>query len=130
MNERSIANELKAEYCFVFLPFFILIITKLIKSDFLSILIAPDWSLASCIIIGQTQSRLIIATLSSKSKTDKSALMLYIAKKIILISVPFTFYFYMQDSPSYALGAMQIVLFIYASWLHFVEGRAAKLISL
>jgi len=130
MNERTVANELKAEYCFIFLPFFILILTKLIKSDLLSILLAPDWSLASCIIIGQTQSRIIIATLTSKSKTDKSALMLYIAKKFILISIPFILYFYMQDEPGNILGIIQIMFFIYASWLHFVEGRAAKLISI
>lgn len=87
MNEKSVSNELKAEYCFILIPFMILVMIKLNQFDFYGILTAPDWSLASCIVIGQAQSKIIFATISSNSRTDKSYLILYVAKRIALIVI-------------------------------------------
>lgn len=129
MNEKTVANAIKAEYCFILIPFMILTMMKLAKLDFLGILTAPDWSLASCIIIGQTQSKIIFAAISSRYITDKSYLSLYVAKRIGLMFFSLVMYFLIQSDPGLVLGIFQILFFIFSSFLYFSDGRAAKLIE-
>ena len=59
--------ELKAEYLFIVIPFLLLISVKLYIATWEEIILAPEWSLAACLIFGQITSKVSKAVASSSA---------------------------------------------------------------
>lgn len=129
MNEREISKTLWADYIYIFVPFFLLIAIKLYTGNFDEIITSPDWSLASTLIIGQSQSKIIRATISSRKKVNDAGIYYYFAKSFLLTIISLLTYVLMLVKPIYFLGIFQIIYFTFASFLHFTDGRAARIIS-
>lgn len=126
MSDEDIKKTLKAEYIYIFAPFLLLILIKFHQNDLLAILFSADWSLASCLIMGQTQSKVIRGALSIERKIKDPGMYYYIAKRFLLIVISLAFYVLMLIAPSGLLGSLQMALFCIATFLHFSDGRVAK----
>lgn len=120
-------KSLMAAYLFVLLPFTILIFVKLLDGKWLDVILASDWSIASFIIFGQSLTSLSSALVSSSKIKKKYGWELHIAKLFITgIAPSLVLYIYMLNKPTILLGALQIFMFIYASYRFFVDGLTAK----
>lgn len=128
-ERRAIFAELKSEYLYICIPFILLISVKLHDGTWREIILSPDWSLVSCIIFGQITSKVSQAVASSSSKTSTSHFGWYTAKRFLLVVLALTCYFGMLTKPSLELGAIQLLTFITASYLHFSDGVTTKLLS-
>lgn len=125
----AIHAELKTEYIYIFTPLALLIMVRSLYSSWQEIALAPDWSLASCIIFGQITSKVSRAVANPKTKTSQEHFGLYTAKRIFLVVLSLTFYFFMLTKPTIELGLAQIALFITASYFHFSDGFTTKLLQ-
>lgn len=125
MNNDPISKSLRADYIYIFAPFLLLIIIKTYFGDYSAIIKSADWSLAACLIIGQSQSKVIRASLISERNVKDAGVYYFIAKRFLLIVVALSFYVLMLLKPSTYLGVLQIIVFFIASFLHFSDGRVA-----
>lgn len=128
-ERKAIFAELSSEYIFIITPFIFLIAIKTYNSEYEKILTAPDWSLVSCIIFGQSAVRLQRSAVKYRD-TDDRQLGWYSSKRFFLASIPMLFYFGMtSETPSTYLGLGQIALFAIASAFHFKDGIASRLLE-
>lgn len=122
-------ERLKTECLFIIIPFFLLIAVKGYNREWMSILLAPEWSLASSIIVGQLLASMTSGTASSKFNAGSEAVGWYVAKRLFLIILTLTCYFGMLSKPTWYLGVTQLCVFFFTIWLHFRDGMVAKKIE-
>lgn len=125
----AIYAELKSEYIYIVLPFILLVGIKLYSSTWHEIFLAPDWSLASCIIFGQITARVSKAVANTKLKTSEAHFGLYTAKRFVLVVLALVCYIFMMIKPSLELGIIQTLIFLLASRFHFSDGFTTKLLQ-
>ena len=121
--------DLKAEYLFIAIPFFLLISVKLYIATWQEIILSPEWSLAACLIFGQITSKVSKAVASAKAKTSEQYFGWYTAKRFLLVVISVAVYFGMLAKPTMFLGYTQIFIFILASSFHFKDGFTTKLLQ-
>jgi hypothetical protein len=121
--------ELKAEYLYIAIPFLLLIAVKLYIATWQEIILAPEWSLAACLIFGQITSKVSKAVASVNTKTSEQHFGWYTAKRFLLVVISIAIYFGMLAMPTIELGYLQIIIFFLASFFHFKDGFATKLLQ-
>lgn len=126
---KEIIAELKTEYLYIAIPFIILVIIKLHKGSWQDIFLSGDWALASCIIFGQTATRLSKAIAKQKAKLNNSEYGWYTAKRIFLVVISVVVYSLMTLDPKPWVAVFQLILFAIATYFHFKDGIAARLIE-
>ena len=130
LRERKAAfAELKAEYLFIVIPFLLLIAVKLYIATWQDIIMSPEWSLAACLIFGQITSKVSKAVASAKAKTSEQYFGWYTAKRFLWVVISASSYFGMLAKPVMSLGVAQVCIFFIASYFHFKDGFAARLIE-
>ncbi len=121
-EKKSIMAELKATYIYIITPFILLVFVKLYSSNYQDILTASDWSLAACIIFGQITANISKSVSSIKLSTNESQFSYYTAKRFLCVVVSLMLYFAVLLKPHMYLGIAQIIIFIFASYMHFRDG--------
>jgi hypothetical protein len=129
VERRSIIADLKASYMYILIPFILLVGIKLYTDSWISIILAPDWSLASSIICGQIAASVSKAVSHRKSNTNEHQFSWYTAKRFLLVVISLSFYFAMLLKPTMELGYAQIILFFIASYLFFSDGVTTYLLK-
>jgi hypothetical protein len=129
-QKKATFAELKAEYLFVVIPFLLLIAVKLYIATWQEIILAPEWSLAACLIFGQITSKVSKAVASSKAKTSEQQFGWYTAKRFLMVVFAITAYFGMLAKPTIELGYIQIFMFLLASYFHFKDGFTTKMLQI
>ncbi|MFJ4256594.1 hypothetical protein ACIP01_06505 [Pseudomonas monteilii] len=124
----SMWAELFSEYIFIFTPFVFLVAIKLYAYCWREILLAPDWSLVSCIIFGQIAVRMSRSAIKHRS-ADDAQFGLYSANRFFLVAVSLLMYFGMVAKPTIYLGWAQLGLFLLASYFHFKDGLASRILE-
>jgi hypothetical protein len=127
-EKKDIYANLKAEYIYIFIPFCLLVGVRGYLDQWENILLAPDWSLVSCIIFGQITAK-VSKAVSSSSNTNQAHFGLYTAKRFFYVVIALATYFGMLAKPSLGLGIFQILLFILASFKHFSDGFTTELLN-
>jgi len=128
-DRKAIFANLKTEYIYYVIPFFLLICVRTYLGEWETIVLSADWSLASCIMFGQITTKVSKAVASTKAKTSQEHFGLYTAKRFFLVVASVAFYFGMLTQPSMLLGYFQIALFVIASILHFTDGYTTSLLQ-
>ncbi|PSV11692.1 hypothetical protein C0W59_19365 [Photobacterium kishitanii] len=106
-----------ANYIFIFIPFIVLLITKLVISKPIEVLTSTDWSVASFMIIAQSMG-LIITESYGQKEINKNGLLIFIGITLILLIVCLGVYAYVISRNTLFAGLFQIILFIFASlWM-------------
>lgn len=129
VERNSYISDLKAEYLYVCVPFVILILVKIYFGPVKDILYSSDWSLASSIVLGQNAAKVSRSVAKIKEKINGSHFSWYSAKRFILVLIALFFYFAMIFKPNIYLACSQIIIFLFASWLHFSDGFAVKMLE-
>lgn len=106
-----------ANYVFVFIPFLVLMGTKLLIEKPEEILTSTDWSVVSFIIFAQSMS-LIVGESAGQRNLSKDGLQIFIAINIILML--FCLFIYANVTAYQTYGWLQVVLFIVASLWMFI----------
>lgn len=127
-DRKAILAELMSEYLFIVIPFTMLVLIKLYSSTWQEVVLSADWSLGSCIIFGQVAVRMTRAAIKHRS-TDDRFLGWYASKRFFMVAVSLLFYFGMIAQPTLKLGLAQFVLFGLASYFHFKDGVAARVLE-
>lgn len=128
-QKKSTFAELKTEYLFILIPFILLICVKLYIASWREIILAPEWALASCIIFGQITSRVSKAIAATTLRASEQHFGWYTAKRFFLVLLSAVIYFGMLAKPTIFLGVIQIAFFLLASFFHFKDGFATKLLQ-
>lgn len=128
-ERKAVFAELKAEYLFIAIPFLLLISVKLYIATWQEIILAPEWSLAACLISGQITSKVSKAVASTIAKTSDQYFGWYTAKRFLLVIVSITAYFGMLAKPTLELGYTQLFIFFLVSNFHFKDGFTTKLLQ-
>lgn len=121
-ERKAINADLKAAYMYIAIPFLLLIGVKGYEGNWYDILIAPDWSLASCLIFGQLSAKISKTVAMSTAQTNEYQFGWYTSKRFLLVVIALMFYTGMLSQPTIYLGVAQIMLFLLASGLHFKDG--------
>lgn len=129
IEQNSVIADLKASYVYILIPFLLLVGVKLYTDSWASIILAPDWSLASSIIFGQIAANVSKAVSRCKKETNEYQFGWYTAKRFLLVAISLSFYFAMLLKPTIELGYAQIVLFFIASYLFFSDGITTYLLK-
>jgi len=124
-DKSAMFAELKIDYLYIAMPFFLLIAIRLYLGDWRDVILSTDWSLASCVIFGQSASKLSRAAIAAKHKVVEQHFGWYTAKRFLLIVGSLAVYFGMIAKPTLGLGFFQIFVFVLASFFHFKDGFAA-----
>jgi len=127
LQKRAVFAELKAEYLFISIPFLMLIGVKLYIANWQEIILAPEWSMAACLIFGQITSKVSKAVAATNLKTSEQHFGWYAAKRFLLVVVSMAAYFGMLSKPTMILGVFQVFMFLLASFFHFKDGFTTKL---
>jgi hypothetical protein len=127
-DRKAILAELMSEYLFIVIPFTMLVLIKLYAYTWQDIVLSADWSLGSCIIFGQVAVRMTRSAVKHRS-TDDRFLGWYASKRFFMVAVSLLFYFGMIAQPTLKLGLAQFVLFGLASYFHFKDGVAARILE-
>lgn len=128
-EKSAIFAELKTDYLYIALPFFVLVLIKLFTGTWRDIFLSPDWSLAACLIFGQSTSKVSRSVVAVKIKIVERQFGWYVAKRFFLVVVSLLFYFGMTAKPCLELGIFQIFIFFLASFFHFKDGFSSLLLS-
>ena len=120
--------ELFSEYIFIVTPFVFLVAIKLYAYSWRDILLAPDWSLVSCIVFGQIAVKMSRSAIKYRN-ANESQFGLYSAIRFFFVAVSLLIYFGMVAQPGLYLGCGQLVLFLMASFFHFKDGLAARILE-
>jgi hypothetical protein len=128
-DRKAIFANLKTEYIYYVIPFALLISVRTYLGEWEAIILSADWSLASCIMFGQITTKVSKAVADTKAKASQEHFGLYTAKRFFLVVASIAMYFGMLTQPSMVLGALQILLFVTASILHFSDGYATSLLQ-
>jgi len=117
-------------YLLIFIPFIMLCIIKGSSGKWIDIVMSTDWSVASFIIFAQSLGALTKTAVKSNKNIDGDVLTSYIIKVLLLGILPSLFlYFKMNTSPELWAAIGQIIMFMYASWRFFIDGRKVQLFS-
>ncbi|OTW36714.1 hypothetical protein F3X94_03685 [Raoultella planticola] len=124
-NDKAIyIKRLLSSWYFVFLPFALLITTKLYSSSITDILLVSDWSVASFIIYGQLISQITANSISIKNVSDHG-LEYYVTKRIVFgLTSNIVIYILISLKPNLFLGIAQIILFIFSNIRYFSDNIA------
>lgn len=128
-DERGFISDLKAEYLCICVPFIILILVKIYFGPVRDIIYSSGWSLASSIMLGQNAAKVSRSVARVKEKVNGNNFSWYSAKRFMLVIVSLFFYFAMIFKPNLYLAYSQIFIFLFASWLHFSDGFAIKMLE-
>lgn len=127
-DRKAILAELMSEYLFIVIPFTMLVLIKLYAFTWQEIVLSADWSLGSCIIFGQVAVKMTRSAIKHRS-TDDRFLGWYASKRFFFVAVSLLFYFGMIAQPTLKLGFAQFILFGLASYFHFKDGVAARILE-
>lgn len=127
-DRKAILAELMSEYLFIVIPFTMLVLIKLYAYTWQEIVLSADWSLGSCIIFGQVAVKMTRSAIKHRS-TDDRFLGWYASKRFFFVAVSLLFYFGMIAQPTLKLGFAQFILFALASYFHFKDGVAARVLE-
>lgn len=118
---------LLSEYLFIFLPFLVIGIIKIYKSDFSTFFQAADWSFAASILFGQVIVKLVSGSvIHKKSKWQRVVVLLSFILVLGLVPSLIVLALILIDGgTSSFLVNMQLVLFTLASGVFFFVGSAA-----
>lgn len=125
----SFISDLKAEYLYICVPFVILILVKIYFGPLYDIIYSSDWSLAASIILGQNAAKISRSISKMKQRVNDSSFSWYSAKRFLLVIVALFFYFGMIFKPNTYIACSQILMFLFASWLHFSDGFTIKMLE-
>lgn len=120
--------ELKTDYLYIALPFFFLVLIKLYIGTWRDIFLSTDWSLAACLVFGQSASKVSKSVVAARMTIVEQQFSWYVAKRFFLVIASLLVYFGMTAKPSIGLGVFQIFIFILASFFHFKDGFASLLL--
>ncbi|MGC0878347.1 hypothetical protein WKG84_12655 [Pantoea agglomerans] len=129
VERKNTYYELKTEYLFIILPFILLISYKSYIGKWEDILYSSDWSLASCLMFGQTTVKMTRAISKIKMNSNEYYFGWYATKRFLYVIFSITAYFGMIANPTVLLGVIQILIFIFASYFHFKDGFTTKLLK-
>lgn len=118
---------LLSEYLFIFIPFLVIGIVKIYKSDFSTFFQAADWSFAASILFGQVIVKLVSGSvIHRKSKWQRVVVLLSFILVLGLVPSLIVLALILIDGgTSSFLIIMQLVLFTLASSVFFFVGSAA-----
>ncbi|MCR4536599.1 hypothetical protein [Shewanella xiamenensis] len=118
---------LLSEYLFIFIPFLVIGIVKIYKSDFSTFFQAADWSFAASILFGQVIVKLVSGSvIHKKSKWQRVVVLLSFILVLGLVPSLIVLALILIDGgTSSFLIIMQLVLFTLASSVFFFVGSAA-----
>jgi hypothetical protein len=117
-------------YLFILIPFVMLCFIKGVDGKWDAVLMSTDWAVASFIIFSQSLGLVTKAVVKNKKDTDGDVLTSFIIKVVFLGIFPSVYlYFKMNTSPTEWAAYGQIIMFIYASWRFFVDGRKAQILT-
>lgn len=129
-KKRRVMNDLKAGYVFISLPFVILVFVRFFWGhDPFSVIKAPDWSLASCIIFGQVTASMSRAVVDAKETINSSAYNYQTSRRFVYVVLSCLLYFSMLTKPSAWLGFVQLAWFLFASFKYFSDGVAIAMLN-
>lgn len=116
-----------SEYLFIFLPFLVIGIIKIYKSDFSTFFQAADWSFAASILFGQVIVKLVSGSvIHSKAKWQRVVVLLSFILVLGLVpSLVVLALILIDGGISDFLVNMQLTLFVLASAIFFFVGSAA-----
>ncbi|WP_106590285.1 hypothetical protein [Marinobacterium halophilum] len=119
---------LLSEYLFIFLPFLVIGIIKIYKSDFSTFFQAADWSFASSILFGQVIVKLVSGSVIHKNaKWQRVVVLLSLILVVGLVpSLVVLALILIDGGVSEFLVDMQLILFGLASIAFFFVGSAAQ----
>lgn len=126
-EKKQFFADLKAELVYIVLPLVVLILVKLTFGDWTNIVLAPDWSLASCVVFGQVTFKISKAVAQGRGSSNPQLYGLYTAKRFFCIVLSLSLYFIMLIKPSFLWGVLQMLLFFYAVFVHFSDGVGVAL---
>lgn len=129
VEKKDYISDLKAEYLYICVPFIILILVKVYFGPLSDVIYSSDWSLASSIILGQNAARVSRSVAKIKNGVNGSNFSWYSSKRFLLVIIALFFYFGMIFKPNIFLASSQILVFLLASWLHFTDGFAIKMLE-
>lgn len=127
-ERKSMLAELASEYIFIITPFVFLVAIKIYAHSWPEIILAPDWSLVSSILFGQISVRMSRSAIKYRH-IDNRQFGLYSSKRFFLVAVSLLIYFGMVAQPTLYLGWCQIGLFVLASFFHFKDGLASRILE-
>lgn len=127
-ERKSMLAELLSEYVFIVTPFAFLVAIKIYTCSWHEIIMAPDWSLVSCIVFGQLAIRMARSAIKYGA-TDDRQLGWYSSKRFFLVAISLLFYFGMVAKPTLYLGLGQIGLFVLAGFFHFKDGLTSRILE-
>lgn len=118
---------LLSEYLFIFLPFLVIAIIKIYKSDFSTFFQAADWSFAASILFGQVIVKLVSGSvIHPKAKWQRVVVLLSFILVLGLVpSLVVLALILIDGGVSNFLVNMQLTLFFFASVVFFFVGTAA-----
>ncbi|NRB65456.1 MAG: hypothetical protein HRU40_20965 [Saprospiraceae bacterium] len=123
-------RELYNAYSLILIPFAMLCFIKIQSGQWEDIIMSTDWSVASFIIFAQSLGAVTRAIVKSNKNTNADVLTTYIIKVLFFGVMPsLYFYFRMHTDPVFWAAYGQIIMFIYASWRFFVDGRKVTMLS-
>ena len=117
---------LLSEYLFIFLPFLVIGIIKIYKSDFSTFFQAADWSFAASILFGQVIVKLVSGSvIHAKAMWQRVVVLLSFILVIGLVpSLVVLALILIDGGVSSFLVYTQLVLFFFASLVFFGVGAA------
>ena len=127
-EKKSVFAELKTEYLFIAIPFVFLVVLKLNHGVWTDVVMSPEWSIASCLIFGQITSKVSKAVVQCSGLTNEDQFGWCAAKRFFWVVASVGTYCFMLTSPSLELGFFQLALFFLASFFHFKDGFATKIL--
>ncbi|CAI2302574.1 hypothetical protein ACEWBT_23425 [Vibrio parahaemolyticus] len=118
---------LLSEYLFIFLPFLVIGIIKIYKSDFATFFQAADWSFAASILFGQVIVKLVSGSVIHKHAQWQRVVVLlsFILVLGLVPSLIVLALILIDGGVSEFLVNMQLSLFCLASLVFFLVGSAA-----
>lgn len=127
-EKRAIFAELKTELLYIIIPFILLIGVKLYIATWQEIVLAPEWSLAACLIFGQITAKVSKSIATSKAQTNGEQIGWYTTKRFLLAVISIATYFGMLAKPTLGLGYFQLLIFLMAIYFHFTDGFVTKML--
>jgi hypothetical protein len=117
-------------YLLLFIPFMMLCLIKGLSGQWIDIIMSTDWSVASFIIFAQSLGTITKTVVKTNHNIDGDVLTSYIIKVLILGIVPSLYlYFIMNTTPTLWAACGQLIMFAYASWRFFIDGRKVQILS-
>ena len=112
-------------YLFIITPFIILVSVKLLMGKYEDLLLTGDWSIASAMIYSTSIVTIRNAISEYNGTVNNISLDWFTGVTILMACLSIMLYVVALIKPSYFVGALQIILFIFASIAHIKHGRAA-----